>query len=98
MRRHAQPLWSGLHYRKDEGRACTADLISRDRLRFLTVCCVCFPLFAIAVSSRSGFEQTLGCTAKLRGISRLALASLMPASWNQIDGWLRQIDALRQVA
>jgi hypothetical protein len=26
------------------------------------------------------------------------LASLMPASWNQIAAWLRQIDGLRQAA
>ena len=27
-----------------------------------------------------------------------ALASPMPASWNQIAGWLKQIDSLRQAA
>jgi hypothetical protein len=26
------------------------------------------------------------------------LASLMPASWNKIAGWLKQIDNLRQAA
>jgi hypothetical protein len=31
-----------------------------------------------------------------RRISSLELASLMPASWNHIAGWLRQIDAIRQ--
>lgn len=44
------------------------------------------------------FEQTLGCTAKLRGISRLELASLMPASWNQIVLWLQAVDGLRAAA
>ena len=29
---------------------------------------------------------------------RGSLASLMPASWNQIVGWLKQIDAVRQAA
>ncbi len=28
----------------------------------------------------------------------LDVASLMPASWTQVVSWLRQIDALRQVA
>ena len=44
------------------------------------------------------FEQTLGCIGKLRGVNALELASPMPASWNQIASWLKQIDNLRQAA
>lgn len=32
------------------------------------------------------------------GIDSLVLASLMPASWNQIADWLQQIDAVRGAA
>lgn len=44
------------------------------------------------------FEHTLGCIGKLRRVNALELASLMPASWNQIAGWLKRIDDLRQAA
>lgn len=42
------------------------------------------------------FEQALGCNGKSRRVNVLELASLMPASWNRIDEWLRQIEAIRQ--
>lgn len=32
------------------------------------------------------------------GVVPQSMASLAPASWNQIAGWLRQIDGLRQAA
>jgi len=39
----------------------------------------------------------MGIRARWRDAERSA-ASLMPASWNRITGWLKQVEALRQPA
>ncbi len=46
------------------------------------------------------FEATIAPDRLLSGVIDLPtkMASPMPASWNQIAGWLKQIDSLRQVA
>jgi len=46
-----------------------------------------------SVRARAGGAATLNESGTFQN-----LASLMPASWNQIVGWLKQIDKLRQVA
>jgi hypothetical protein len=40
--------------------------------------------------------ETSVTPAMLEGLT--VVASLTPASWNQIDTWLRQVEALRQAA
>lgn len=44
------------------------------------------------------FEGTIALDRLLAGVVDLPtkVASPMPASWNRIDEWLRQIEAIRQ--
>ena len=44
------------------------------------------------------FEGRIGLAAVFGGEWVTNLASPMPASWNQIVAWLKQIDAVRQAA
>jgi hypothetical protein len=50
------------------------------------------------VSGASGSIDYLGSKSQWFGINRLELVSLDFASWNQLDGWLRQVEGLRRVA
>jgi hypothetical protein len=43
-------------------------------------------------------EAEANLRGMLGGILSLQLACLMPASWNQVASWLKQIDKLRQAA
>jgi hypothetical protein len=54
-------------------------------------------IYALTRSSVAlpSFDSLLGSRFRSCGISRLKLASQNFASWNRLDGWLRQLDALR---
>ena len=67
------------------------------------------PIISNLLTSRMTFTPTeRPKTCKVTGAASLdglfsavlsvALASPMPASWNQIANWLKQIDGLRQAA
>jgi len=43
-------------------------------------------------------EPSMPARARVTRDVLLTLASLNCASWNQLDGWLRQVEGLRQVA
>lgn len=50
-----------------------------------------------AGAGRDDLEQGESVPTGIRQPS-VAMASLVPSSWNQIAGWLKQIDAIRQAA
>jgi len=53
---------------------------------------------SLARYSPFGSNPTFGVVRRRFEINRLVLASLMPASWNQIASWLQEVDGLRHAA
>lgn len=44
------------------------------------------------------FDSSLRCRFRSFGINELEVASRIFGSWNQMEGWLRQVDGLRHAA